>query len=55
MNDPRSEKYMAKYELNKSNIGFNWNAMKIDIMANFTIDYSNVVENHIRTIQKEEG
>jgi hypothetical protein len=55
MNDPRSEKYMAKYELDKSNIGFNWNAMKIDIMANFTIDYGNVVESHIRTIQKEEG
>lgn len=53
MNDSRSEKYMKKYGLDKSTLGFNWNAMKIDIMANFTIDYSHVVEHHLRTIESE--
>jgi hypothetical protein len=53
MNDSRSEKYMARYGLNKATLGFNWNAMKIDILANFTIDYRNVVESHLITIQKE--
>jgi hypothetical protein len=54
MNDSRSEKYMARYGLDQSTLGFNWNAMKIDILANFTIDYRNVVESHLRAIQKEE-
>ena len=53
MNDKRSEKYMARYELDKSTLGFNWNAMKIDILANFTIDYSGIVEHHLRTIKGE--
>lgn len=52
MNDSRSDKYMAKYESDKMTLGFNWNAMKIDILANFTIDYTHVVENHLRTIEK---
>jgi hypothetical protein len=28
--------------------------MKIDILANFTVDYSIVMESHMRAIQKEE-
>ena len=55
MNDKRSEKYMARYELDKSTLGFNWNAIKIDILANFTIDYSHVIKHHLRVIGKEEG
>jgi hypothetical protein len=54
MNDSRSDKYMAKYELDQTTLGFNWNAIKIDILANFTIDYGEVVESHLRTIRKEE-
>ena len=53
MNDRRSEKYMAKYELDQSTLGFNWNAIKIDILANFKIDYTHVMQHHLRTIQKE--
>lgn len=54
MNDDRSEKYMARYELDKTTWGFNWNAIKIDILANIQVDYSNVVQAHLRTIEKEE-
>ena len=54
MNDSRSDKYMAKYELDKTTLGFNWNAMKIDVLANFMIDYTSVVQSHLRTIEKEE-
>lgn len=52
--DDRSERYMTKYEVDRSTIGFNWNAMKIDILANFKVDYSNVINSHLRTIHREE-
>ena len=55
MNDSRSEKYMKKYGLDKSTIGFNWNAIKIDILANIHVDYSNVVQSHLQVINSEMG
>jgi hypothetical protein len=54
-NDKRSEKYMEKYKLNKSTIGFNWDAIRFDILANISVDYCNVVSNHHNAMTKEEG
>lgn len=52
--DGRSEKYIAKYNLNKKTLGFNWDAMRIDILANIRVNYSNLIQSHLLTIEREE-
>lgn len=55
MYDKRSDNYISKYGLKRNTLGFNWHAMKFDILANFTVDYSNVVEKHLKTIGLQKG
>jgi hypothetical protein len=52
MNDERSEKYMKKYGLDKKTLGFNWNAIKVDILANIQVDYESVREKHLAYVER---
>lgn len=52
MNDECSEKYMRKYGLDKKTLGFNWNAIKIDILANIQVDYESIREQHLAYVER---
>ena len=51
-NDSHSERFLSYYNMTPASTFFNWNAIKIDILANITVDYQSVIDSHTKTFKK---